>query len=70
VIRVDGMVRGVVIPAAGQYEVTMSYRPAAFSNGTWIAGATAVLLLALLAWDRAPWRGARPWTSPRGGWQR
>jgi hypothetical protein len=31
----------------------MSYRPAAFVSGLWIAAATVALLLALLIWDRA-----------------
>ena len=49
VIRVNGLVRGVVVPAAGQYEVTMSYRPASFTSGVWIAAATGALLLVLAA---------------------
>jgi hypothetical protein len=50
IVRVNGLVRGVVVPAAGRYEVTMAYRPASFVNGVAMAGATLVLLLAMLAW--------------------
>jgi hypothetical protein len=53
IVRVSGMVRGVVVPAAGSYNVTMSYRPASFVNGLAIAAATLVLLLALAVWELA-----------------
>ena len=49
----DGLVRGVAIPAAGHYELTMTYRPPAFTSGVLVAGATVALLLAVLAWDLA-----------------
>jgi hypothetical protein len=51
VIQVNGLVRGVVVPAAGRQEVTMSYRPASFVNGMSVALTTVLLLLALLTWD-------------------
>jgi hypothetical protein len=51
VLRVNGMVRGVMVPTAGPYEVTMSYRPASLVNGAAIAAATGVLLLVLVVWD-------------------
>jgi Bacterial membrane protein YfhO len=58
VIQVNGLVRGVVVPAAGRQEVTMSYRPASFANGVTIATAALALLLALIGWDRlGVWKG-------------
>jgi hypothetical protein len=57
VVQVNGLVRGVVVPAAGPTEVTMSYRPASFTNGVAVAGAVGVLLLALAAWELACRRG-------------
>jgi hypothetical protein len=52
VIRVNGLVRGVVVPAAGAYEVTMAYRPASFTVGVAVAAGALLLLLGLLAWER------------------
>jgi hypothetical protein len=49
VVRVNGLVRGVVIPGPGQYEVEMVYRPEAFVRGLWLSGAIALLLLASAA---------------------
>ena len=66
VIRVNGLVRGVVVPAAGQYEVTMAYRPTSFVSGLAISAATVVLLALLVAWEfaarrrKAPACGGRP----------
>jgi hypothetical protein len=55
---VNGLVRGIVVPAAGRQEVTMSYRPAAFVNGVRIAVVTLALLLALIGWGRLVlWKG-------------
>jgi len=51
VIEVDGLVRGVAVPAAGRYEVVMAYRPPSFVSGLMLAAATVALLVALLAWD-------------------
>jgi hypothetical protein len=58
IVRVNGLVRGVVVPAAGRYEVTMAYRPASFVNGVALAGATLVLL-AVLAWQQLHLRRRR-----------
>jgi hypothetical protein len=66
VIRVNALVRGVVVPSAGRYEVTMAYRPVAFTSGLWIAAATVALLVALLAWDRVR-LGRREDVCPGGG---
>jgi hypothetical protein len=57
VVAVNGLVRGVPVPAAGHYDLTMVYRPASFVNGSLLAGATLALLLAIVAWDRV--RGRR-----------
>ena len=67
VIRVNGLVRGVVVPAAGPYEVTMSYRPPSFRYGVWIAAVAGVVLAALLAWDR---RAAKEVPRSSGGERR
>jgi hypothetical protein len=48
IVRVNGLVRGVMVPAAGHYEIAMTYRPASFVSGVAISEATLVLLLALL----------------------
>ncbi len=49
IIRVNGLVRGVAIPAAGPYEIIMSYRPAPFTAGVAVAAATVALLTVVLA---------------------
>jgi hypothetical protein len=59
IIPVNGLVRGVAVPAAGHYEVTMSYRPSSFSTGVTMATATLVLLLAVVGWDRLRRRRVR-----------
>jgi hypothetical protein len=56
-VSVNGLVRGVAVPAAGHYDLTMVYRPASFVNGALLAGATLALLLAIVAGDRL--RGRR-----------
>jgi hypothetical protein len=58
IIRVNGLVRGVVVPAAGQYEVTMSYHPASFVDGVRIGTAALVLLLMLLGWEAVRFKRA------------
>ena len=50
VVRINGMVRGVVVPTAGPHEVTMRYRPASFVHGVMLASAVAVVLAALVGW--------------------
>jgi len=73
IIRVNALVRGVVIPSAGRYEVTMSYRPTSFAYGVWMAAATLSLLLVLVGWESVVrWRarlrhvsGAKPARSTR-----
>jgi hypothetical protein len=59
ILEVNGLVRGVVVPAAGRNEVTMSYRPTSFVNGIAIGAATLALLLGLLAWELAHRRRVR-----------
>ena len=50
VVRVNGLVRGVMIPTAGRHEVAMRYRPQPFVFGVWIAAAVAVFLVAIVAY--------------------
>jgi hypothetical protein len=50
VLQVDGLVRGVSVPSAGRYELTMAYRPASFVNGVLLAAATLALLLTVAVW--------------------
>jgi uncharacterized membrane protein YfhO len=54
VLRVNGMVRGVLIPSAGPHSVVFTYRPASFVRGTLLAVGVALLLVATLlaAWVR------------------
>jgi Bacterial membrane protein YfhO len=54
VLRVNGMVRGVVISGPGEHSVVFSYRPASFVRGVLLAGAVAVLVVTTLlsAWNR------------------
>jgi hypothetical protein len=47
IVRVNGLVRGVFIPTAGQYTVRFTYRPASFVSGLYLSLATAALLAAL-----------------------
>jgi hypothetical protein len=48
VVRVNGLVRGVVLPAAGQYLVQFTYQPDSFVQGLWLAGLAGALFLAVL----------------------
>jgi hypothetical protein len=54
IVRVDGMVRGVIVPAPGRHEVTMQYRPVSFTAGLVVAAlaALALTMLALVARSR------------------
>jgi hypothetical protein len=47
VVRVNGLVRGVYVPAAGQYTLRFTYRPASFVSGLYLSLATAALLAIL-----------------------
>jgi uncharacterized membrane protein YfhO len=60
ILRVNGLVRGVFVPAPGSYTVRFSYRPATFTYGLYLSLASAALLLLLLVTTR---RGVR---LPRG----
>jgi hypothetical protein len=57
VIRVNGLVRGVMVPAAGRDELTVSHRPPSFVNGVLIGAASILFLLVLLGREMA--RGRR-----------
>lgn len=48
VVRVDGLVRGVVLPEAGHYEVQLLYTPDSFVQGLWLSGLVALLLLVVV----------------------
>ena len=48
VIRVNAMVRGVVLPGPGRYDVKFEYLPESFMAGLWLSGAIAVLLVAVM----------------------
>jgi hypothetical protein len=50
IIQVNGLVRGVIVPAAGHYDLAMTYRPNSFVDGVRIAGAGLALLVALAVW--------------------
>jgi len=51
VVRVNGMVRGVIVPTRGQHEIVFRYRPASFTLGVGIGAAALAGLLTLVAWD-------------------
>ena len=51
VVRVNGLVRGVLVPTAGSHEVTMAYRPRAFVHGVALATVALAFLGMVLAWS-------------------
>jgi hypothetical protein len=59
VIRVNAMVRGVVIPRAGRYDVQFDYVPDSFVAGLWLSGAIAALLVAVMLNEALAARRAR-----------
>lgn len=52
IVRVNGLVRGVFVPAAGPYTLRFSYQPASFVSGVYLSLATATLLVILLVSTR------------------
>jgi len=52
VVRVDGMVRGVIVPAAGHHEVVMRYEPVSFTAGLALGVGALVVLPGLALWGR------------------
>jgi hypothetical protein len=64
VVRVNGMVRGVIVPAPGRHEVVMTYRPRSFALGVYAGGAALLMVLVLLAWSQlrraVPRQAVRP----------
>ena len=52
IVRVNGLVRGVFVPAAGTYTVRFTYLPASFVAGVYLSLATAALLVAVVATSR------------------
>ncbi|MBV9598744.1 MAG: hypothetical protein JOZ87_18000 [Chloroflexi bacterium] len=57
IVAVDGMVRGVILPRSGDYEVVFEYRPASFVQGVWLSCAVLTLLAAVAVLDFARRRG-------------
>jgi hypothetical protein len=47
VVRVDGMVRGVIVATAGRHEVAMQYRPVSFTAGLALAAGAALGLVVI-----------------------
>jgi hypothetical protein len=66
IVRVNGLVRGVFVPAAGAYTLRFSYQPASFTNGVYLSLATAALLVLLVARTRFRWtrQSALPESGP------
>ena len=67
VVRVNGLVRGVFVPAAGRHTVRFTYLPPMFLYGAWISAATALLLLVLggvVMARRVSGRASRPRRPP------
>ena len=60
IIRVNGLVRAVLVPTTGPHEVRFTYRPRTLASGAWLSLATAVLLVALTLTPLA-----RPFRRPR-----
>jgi len=49
IVRVNGLVRGVFVTQAGPQSIRFSYRPASFTSGLYLSGATTILVLLLAA---------------------
>jgi hypothetical protein len=52
VVRVNGMVRGVIVPTPGRHEVTMRYQPFSFTAGLSVSVVAALALVGLAIWGR------------------
>lgn len=52
IVRVNGLVRGVFVPASGSYTLRFAYRPASFVSGVYLSLATATFLVLLVAGAR------------------
>lgn len=59
VVRVNGMVRGVIVPTAGRHEVVLRYRPLAFQAGLLLGAAAAAVLVGLAVAGGWGWRRRR-----------
>jgi hypothetical protein len=57
VVRVDGMVRGVVVPTSGRHKVVMRYQPVSFGLGIMLSGIAVIGLLVLSLAEYARSRG-------------
>jgi hypothetical protein len=67
VLRVDGLVRGVLLPSAGHYEVEFRYAPPSFTRGLWLSGLSLALVTTAVAWAAARGRRQPPWWVLAGG---
>src|SRR6185436_4095246 len=52
IVRVNGMVRGVIVPTPGRHEISMRYQPLSFTAGLALSAGAALALLGLVAWRR------------------
>jgi hypothetical protein len=59
VVRVNGLVRGVIVPTPGRHEVVMRYRPRSFTVGLALAGVAAIALVGLVIWSQRSWGRSR-----------
>jgi hypothetical protein len=51
VVRVNGMVRGIIVPTRGRHDVVMRYQPTSFTAGLAVAAATLLVLAVVVACD-------------------
>ena len=47
IVRVNGMVRGIVVPTRGRHEITMHYRPPSFSLGLILAALAFIVVVGI-----------------------
>jgi hypothetical protein len=59
VIPVNAMVRGIVVPGPGDYDVAFDYLPTSFVLGVWLSVSVLLLLVAIVAWDVISRRASR-----------
>jgi hypothetical protein len=67
VLRVEGLVRGVLLPGAGHYDVEFRYAPSSFTRGLWVSGLSLALVAIAVAWAVVRGRREPPWWVLAGG---